>query len=177
MSNWYDMNSKDVLRQLQVDPNKGLSKDTVVNNQQKYGKNEYEKGRKDSLLKSILRQLRDVTTIILVLAAVLSFSLALRSEESFLEPIVIFSIVIMNVVLAISQERSAERALEALANLNSPSCMVLRDGNQQEIATSEVVVGDIIILKTGSLVPADARLIQSVNLQEWKPRWVRLQDI
>lgn len=118
-----------------------------------------------------------MTTIILVLAAVLSFSLALRSEESFLEPIVIFSIVIMNVVLAISQERSAERALEALANLNSSSCMVLRDGNQQEIATSEVVVGDIIILKTGSLVPADARLIQSVNLQEWKPRWVRLQDI
>lgn len=165
MSNWYDMNSKDVLRQLQVDPDKGLSKDTVVNNQQKYGKNEYEKGKKDSLLKSILQQLRDVSTIILVLAAVLSFALALRSEESFLEPIVILAIVIMNVVLAISQERSAEKALEALANLNSPSCMVLRDGNQQEIATSEVVVGDIIMLKTGSLVPADARLIQSVNLQ------------
>jgi calcium-translocating P-type ATPase len=66
----------------------------------------------------------------------------------------------MNVILAITQERGAEKALEALSVLNSPSCFVIRDGYKQEIDTALAVPGDIIILKTGDLVPADARILE-----------------
>jgi calcium-translocating P-type ATPase len=66
----------------------------------------------------------------------------------------------MNVILAVTQERGAEKAVEALSVLNSPSCFVLRDGIKQEIDTTFVVPGDIIILKTGDLVPADARILE-----------------
>lgn len=91
--------------------------------------------------------------------------LAIKEGHGFIEPIVILSIVIMNLVLAITQEGKAERALEALSDLNSPTCVVLRDGIQQEIESSQLVPGDIIMLEPGSLVPADAHLIESIGLE------------
>uniref|UniRef100_UPI003260A6A2 cation-translocating P-type ATPase n=1 Tax=Clostridium sp. NkU-1 TaxID=1095009 RepID=UPI003260A6A2 len=121
--------------------------------------------KKTSLIKEILHQLKDISTIILLLAALLSLGMALREGHGFLEPVVIVSIVILNLILAITQERGAEKALEALSSLNSPNCIVLREGIQKEMDTSELVPGDIILLHLGSIVPADARLLSSTNLQ------------
>lgn len=164
MKYWYELSGQEVLHQLESSREQGLTEQQVAKKQQECGKNEYETQKKDTLGRSVCRQLKDVSTLILIFAAGLSLALAFRHGEGFIEPIVIISIVIMNIVLAVSQERSAERALEALADLNSPSCLVLRNGVQQEAQTKEVVPGDIILLKAGALVPADARLLESNNL-------------
>lgn len=94
----------------------------------------------------------------------MSFMLALRHKESFIEPLVILSIIVMNLILAITQEGKAEKALESLADLNSPSCLVIRDGIRQEIDTVELVPGDIMVIETGSLISADARILESNSL-------------
>jgi calcium-translocating P-type ATPase len=160
MDNWYSMDKESVLKEQKADAHKGLSAGEAERRQAEFGLNKFAEKKKETLFSQIIRQLKDVAVIILLLAAVLSFALALRDGEGFIEPAVIISIVIMNVILAITQERGAEKALEALSVLNSPSCFVIRDGYKQEIDTALVVPGDIIILKTGDLVPADARILE-----------------
>ena len=165
MSNWYNKDAETVLKEKNTDADNGLTAGEAEARQAQYGLNKFAEKKKESLFSQIIRQLKDVAVIILLLAAGLSFTLELRElmaghSVSFIEPIVIISIVIMNVILAVTQERSAERSLEALAVLNSPSCFVIRDGRKQEIDTAFVVPGDIIAMKTGDLVPADARIIK-----------------
>ncbi|MCL2809104.1 MAG: cation-translocating P-type ATPase [Treponema sp.] len=165
MDNWYNIDKEAVLKEQKSDIKNGLSTTEVEKRKIKFGLNKFAEKKKESLFVQITRHLKDVAVIILLLAAVLSFVLELREmmeghSVNFIESIVILSIVIMNVILAVTQERGAEKALDALAVLNSPSCFVIRDGNKQEIDTSLVVPGDIIVLKTGDLVPADARLLE-----------------
>ncbi|HIT89717.1 MAG TPA: cation-translocating P-type ATPase [Candidatus Merdenecus merdavium] len=162
--NWYETSSNEAIKKLKSHSNKGLSTKQVEKRQEESGKNEFTAKKKDSLAIKILLHLKDVSTIILILAAVLSFILAIKEGNGYLEPLVISAIVVMNLILGITQEGKAEKALESLADLNSPSCLVIRNGTQQEIDTRELVPGDIILLDPGSLVPADARLISSSSL-------------
>lgn len=161
---WYEKRKNQVLELLDGNMTWGLSRESVREKQDKYGKNEFVKGEKPSLMKTIFHHLKDVSTIVLIIAAILSLMLALRQGEGFIEPLVISAIIVMNLILAITQEGKAEKALESLADLNSPSCFVIRDGNRQEIDTGELVPGDIILVETGSLVPADARILESNSL-------------
>ena len=161
---WYKKNKKDVLEELESNIDLGLSSEKVRQKQLKYGKNEFAKAEKPSLIKRIIHHLKDVSTIVLIVAVVMSFMLAMRHRESFIEPLVILSIIIMNLILAITQEGKAEKALESLADLNSPSCLVIRDGIRQEIDTVELVPGDIMLIEAGSLVSADARILDSNSL-------------
>jgi len=164
MENWYNLDVEAVLKEQKSDAHKGLTSAEVEKRSVEFGLNKFAEKKKESLLSQIFRHIKDVAVIILLIAAALSFVLEIRElteghSVTFIEPIVILSIVIMNLILAVTQERGAEKALEALAVLNSPSCYVVRDGNKQEIDTTLVVPGDIIVLKTGDLVPADARII------------------
>ena len=150
-----------------VDVAAGLASAEAAERLEKYGRNAFEKQKKRSLLNQILGQLKDVSTIILIIAAVLSLVMSIlewEGPQSLIEPLVIIVIIIMNVILAVTQERSAENALDALSSLASPICRVIRGGNVQELNPEELVPGDIILLKTGDLVPADARLIHSESL-------------
>lgn len=165
MSKWYEKEATEALRELQSNGESGLTQEQVVQKRAEYGENKFAEQKKEGLGRQILRQLSDISIIILLFAAGLSFALALREGHGFIEPIVILAIIIMNLILAITQERSAERAMDALAGLSSPTCLVIRNGVQQEIDTVQVVPGDIIVLKTGNLVPADARLISANSLQ------------
>lgn len=165
MSIWHEKEADAVLREFQTDGERGLSSEEVLKKRAQHGENKFAEFKKEGVFKKIVHQLSDISVIILILAAALSFGLALRDGHGFIEPIVIGSIVIMNVVLAITQERSAEKAMEALAQMSSPVCMVIRDGVHQQIDTVDVVPGDIVVLKAGNLVPADARLIDENNLQ------------
>ncbi|MCL2441827.1 MAG: cation-translocating P-type ATPase [Treponema sp.] len=165
MDNWYNLDKEAVLKEQRSDARNGLSIKEAEVRQAQFGFNKFAEKKKESLFVQVVRHLKDVAVIILLIAAVLSFILELRElmaghSVSFIESIVIISIVLMNVILAVTQERGAEKALEALAVLNSPSCFVIRDGSKQEIDTSFVVPGDIIVLKTGDLVPADARILE-----------------
>lgn len=161
---WYEKSKDQVLELLDGNMTWGLSQESVREKQDKYGRNEFVKGEKPSLIKTIFHHLKDVSTIVLIIAVVLSLMLALRQGEGFIEPLVISAIIVMNLILAITQEGKAEKALESLADLNSPSCFVIRDGGRQEIDTAELVPGDIILVEAGSLIPADARILESNSL-------------
>ena len=102
--------------------------------------------------------------MVLLLAVVLSSVLAMMGSKGFMEPLAIFAVVVMNLFLAITQEGKAERALEALEELSAPDCTVLREGVRQKIDAAELVPGDIVILETGNVIPADARLLESTGL-------------
>lgn len=164
MGPWNEMTPEKILEELAVDPSVGLTQGEATQRLARYGNNEYDQQEIDSIPKMVLYQFKDLPNVILLIAGALSLALAIREGHGYLEPIVIFGIIIMNIALAVSQERGAEKALEALQSLSNPSCHVLRDGNQLEIATIEVVPGDILILKTGDYIAADARLITATDL-------------
>ena len=155
----YEKEKDVLLNELKSNSETGLLSDLISEKQKTYGKNQFDEQKSESILKKILHNLRDVSTIILIIAAVISLLLGIKHDEGYIEFIVIISIVILNMVLAITQERSAEKSLNALKSLNSPMCLVLRDSMQTEIESINLVPGDIILLKAGNLVPADARLL------------------
>lgn len=166
-SRCYLLSPDEVQKKYSSDAAAGLTESEAGARLKKYGANAFEKQKKNSLLKLALSQLKDVSTIILIIAAALSLTMSIIEWEgvhSLIEPLVIFIIIIMNMVLAVTQERSAENALEALSSLSSPICRVLRCGEVREMNPVDLVPGDIIMLKTGDLVPADARLIRSESL-------------
>ncbi len=164
MNTWHNLSAHDVLKRLDVDPLTGLSETGVRERLNRYGANEYTQVESDSILKMVLYQFKDLANVILLLAGILSLALAIREGHGYLEPIVIFGIIAMNIALAVSQERSAEKALEALQSLSNPTCYVLRDGSKIEIETTQTVPGDILLLSAGDYVAADARLIKSTGL-------------
>ncbi len=164
VQNWHNETLEDTLLHFTTDPETGLSNGEVRLRLEKYGPNAYEQAKQESILHMVLKQFKDIANVVLLLAGFLSLALAIRDGHGYLEPGVIFAIITMNIALAVSQERSAEKALLALQSLNSPSCRVLRDGVQAEIDTAALVPGDVILLDTGALVPADARLLTATNL-------------
>ncbi len=113
-----------------------------------------------------MHSLSDFTTIILLVAAAISFYTAVSTEHGDLfEGLLIIAIVVINSVLAIVQEGNAEKALAALQDMNKQVTSVLRDGHVTEIDAEEVVVGDILVLENGSMIVADARLTQTSQLR------------
>jgi len=164
LKNWYEIDRTDLIAEFNSNAQLGIKSDTIVDRHNKYGKNQFEEQKAEGIGKKILHNLRDITTIILIFAAFLSLFMGIYHDEGFIEFIVIGGIVVLNMILAISQERSAEKSLAALKNLNSPTSLVMRDGRQVEIDSSELTPGDIMLLKTGDLISADARLLESTDL-------------
>ncbi|WP_139651263.1 cation-translocating P-type ATPase [Raoultibacter phocaeensis] len=164
MKPWYSTPAKTALEELNANPDTGLTESEVRARYEQYGPNEYAKPEQDGIVKMVLTQFKDLANVILLLAGFLSLALAIREGHGYLEPIVIFAIIVMNIALAVSQERGAEKALEALQSLSNPTCYVLRDGSRVEIETASAVPGDILILRTGDFVAADARIVSSTGL-------------
>ncbi len=149
-----------VCKDCSADLTKGLSAEQVLKNREKYGDNSLVSKAKKTLISQIIEQLSDVMIIILMAASILSIGVG-----EVVDGIVIISIVILNAILGISQERKAEGALEALRNMAAPKAKVLRDGELKVVDAKEVVVGDIVSLDTGDYVPADIILIENANLK------------
>lgn len=160
----YQKSSEEILRGSNVTKERGLTASEAERRLYEYGRNVFEKQKKQKLICQILSQFKDVSVIILLIAGALSLTMSVIEGGGFVEPIVVFAVIAMNVALAVTQERSAENALEALNSLSSPICRALRDGSVRELDPALLVPGDIVLLKTGDLVPADARLISSESL-------------
>ncbi|MCL2546723.1 MAG: cation-translocating P-type ATPase [Oscillospiraceae bacterium] len=158
---------QDVYLDLGANPQTGLSDAQVADIQEKKGLNRFEEEKKETILQKIFHHATEFTMLILLFGTAVSLFMAIRSGtgEAHAKWIIIFSIVIISIALAIYQELGAEKALDALRNMNAPTTTVLRNGVQQTIDASELVPGDIVVLSTGDLIPADARLIESVNLR------------
>lgn len=130
-----------------------------------YGKNELEKGKKDSLLKRFLGELADPMIVILIVAAVISGITAFYEGESFADVIIIMAVVIINAVLGVVQESKAEAAIEALQEIAAATSKVLRDGKLATIKSDELVPGDVVVLEAGDSVPADGRIIECASMK------------
>ncbi|MDR0463429.1 MAG: cation-translocating P-type ATPase, partial [Pseudomonadales bacterium] len=126
----------------------------------------FEEEKRETILQKILYHLRDLTSLILLAAAGISFYLAIyEGENDFAKPVVILSIVIINTFLAVHQEIGAQKAIDALKSMHAHKTTVLRGGDKKIVDATQVVVGDILTLEAGDMVPADARLIISSSLR------------
>lgn len=159
--NLYEEDRQSLIDKLNSNAETGLNLNSIAKIQQKYGLNQFDEQKSEGIIRKILHNLRDIPTIILIVAAALSLIMAFQGDKGFAEFFVIIGIVILNMTLAIVQERGAEKALDKLKSLSSPKSLVLRDGKQQEIDSVELVPGDIILLKAGDLISADARILDS----------------
>ncbi|XP_048444763.1 calcium-transporting ATPase 1, endoplasmic reticulum-type [Pyrus x bretschneideri] len=153
-----------------VSRDSGLSSEEVDNRRKMYGWNELEKHEDQSMWKLLLDQLSDTLVRILLAAAIISFVLAWFDGEeekeitAFVEPLVIFLILIVNAIVGIWQESNAEKALEALKEIQSEQAAVIRDGRKvSNLAAKELVPGDIVELRVGDKVPADMRVLNLVS--------------
>jgi Na+-exporting ATPase len=153
------LNIEETAKALGTDVDKGLTSQQVSQAQQKYPKNELDVGEGVAWYKILTKQVLNAMIIVLVFAMALSFGI-----KDFIEGGVLVFVILLNVTIGFWQEYRAEKRMDALRALSSPSAMVLRDGKTQVISNPEVVPGDIILLKTGDTVPADLRLFEAMNL-------------
>ena len=163
MSQWYAKTSGQVLNELNTSRTSGLSTKQAEERLEQYGPNKLEGAKKQSLAARFLAQMRDPMIIVLLAAAVLS--LLSSGGEDWIEALIILVIVVVNACISISQEDSAEKALEALQKMSAPLAKVVRGGKQIRLETEALVPGDVIVLEAGDLVPADARILECANLK------------
>ena len=163
---YHNLSIEDTLQLLNTNKDSGLTSKEVSKRQKTYGYNQLESPKKNSLFLRFLSQFADFMIIILILAAFISFFVSyVNGETDYIDPIIIFIIIIMNALIGLIQETKAEHSLEALKKLSAPTAFVLRDGIHSTIPAIELVPGDIISLETGCFIPADARLLTSINLK------------
>ncbi|MGN0395820.1 MAG: cation-translocating P-type ATPase [Coprococcus sp.] len=138
----------------------GLSEERAGELLQKHGENALEEKGKKSVLRVFLEQFADLLVIILIIAAVIS--MISGNVES---TIVIVAVIILNAILGTVQYVKAEKSLDSLKELSAPKAKVLRDGIKKEIASKDVVPGDILLLEAGDMIVADGRIIANYSLQ------------
>lgn len=159
MKTWYQRTEEDILTELHVTKD-GHRSEAAAELLETKGENVLEGGKKKSTLQVFLSQFADLLVIILIIAAVISAFTG--SEES---TIVIIAVIILNAILGTVQHKKAEKSLDSLKSLSSPSAKVIRDGQKMEIDSKNVVPGDILLLEAGDLVVADGRVLNSYSLQ------------
>lgn len=156
----YTKTAQETAAQLQTDTARGLSAAEAATRLAKHGPNRLQGAKEKSILAMILDQLKDFLVLILMVAAVVSIVLG-----ETLDGVIILAIVVLNTFLGVYQENKASNALKALKEMASPHAKVLRDGVITEIASGDVVPGDLVVLDAGDYVPADVRLVDAVNLK------------
>ena len=159
MKQYYLQTKAKVLEELKTGSG-GLSSQQAKDNLAKYGKNALIEGKKKTTLQVFLEQFKDLMVIILIIAAVIS---AFTGELD--STLVIIAVLILNAILGTVQHIKAEKSLESLKSLSSPSAKVLRDGKKIEIDSKDVVPGDIMLLEAGDMVTADGRILDNFSLQ------------
>ena len=161
----HHLNVAETFKVFMTDPVKGLSSGEAGARQARDGFNEFEKTKHTTLWQKFISQFKSFMIIVLIFAAIISGVTGYMNGEGITDAIIILSILIVNAVIGVFQEAKAEKSLDALEKLSAPHCKVIRDGETRIIESRELVVGDIVIIETGDNVPADLRLIESVNLK------------
>ena len=155
----YTKSSDEVIKELNSSV-EGLNEKDASIRTEKYGLNEIENKKQKTILEMLIEQLKDRMILILLLASILSFILG-----EYAEGIVILIIIFINALISIIQEKKALDAIEALRSMNTHYTTVIREGKKKNILTKNVVVGDIVYLEDGNIVPADMRLMEENGLK------------
>ncbi|KAL2072833.1 hypothetical protein VTL71DRAFT_12176 [Oculimacula yallundae] len=163
MENAYSKSTSEVLKFFSVSEAQGLSESQIQASREKHGRNSIEEEPPTPIWELILEQFKDQLVIILLGSAAISFVLALLEEgggwTAFVDPAVILTILILNAVVGVSQESSAEKAIAALQEYSANEAKVIRDGKITKIRAEELVPGDIISIAVGDRIPADCRVL------------------
>jgi Ca2+-transporting ATPase len=158
--NWHAIDQDAVLEKLASPLTSGLTEEEVKRRQEKYGPNLLDEKPGPSFIQLLLAQFNNFIVLLLIGASIISAILG-----DYTEAVVIMVIVILNAILGVIQESRAEQALAALKKLAAPDAQVIRGGHHQTVPSPQLVPGDIVLLEAGNFVPADIRLLETVNLQ------------
>ena len=157
---WYQMTAAETAAALHTNPTQGLSDAEAAARLQQYGLNELVERDGRTPRQIIVEQFTGFMTLILIGAAVISLLLG-----DILDAVVIMAIVVLNAALGFYQEYKAEQSIAALKRMSVPTVRVRRDGRVREVSAREIVPGDVVVLETGNVIPADGRVLQSINLR------------
>ncbi len=155
---WHSYDENKILRVLNT-TKEGLTKNEVYKRLNKYGKNELPKPPKESIFKIFFKELVNPIVIVLIVTAIISLFL-----HEYIDAIAIIFIVLVDLILGTFEEFKAVKTAEALANLVSPKTTVLRNNQQEEINSADLVIGDVVLLDSGDKISADLRILESQNL-------------
>lgn len=157
---YYNRQADDVLKELGVNRETGLTQEQTEESRRKYGANALEEKKKQGIISVFFGQFKDLLVIILIIASIISaFTGNVEST------IVILAVITMNAILGTAQHIKAEKSLDGLKAMSAPNARVIRDGKQTELPASEVVVGDILLVEAGNVAAADGRILEAALLQ------------
>ena len=156
---YYRKTAQQALDAQQAGPG-GLTDQEAAKRREQYGPNKLSEGKKKSAIQIFAEQFKDLLVIILIIAAVIS-----ALSENVESTIVIFAVLILNAILGTVQYLKAEKSLESLKAMSSPTAKVLRGGVRVEIPSADVVPGDIVLLEAGDMVVADGRVLENFSLK------------
>ena len=166
MKQFYTSEVEEVLQEVQSSAS-GLTSEEAKARLEQNGKNALEEAKKRPMILRFFDQFKDLMIVVLLVAALVSGVLSIVQKEysELIDSGLILLIVVVNAIIGLVQEGKAEKSLEALKNMNKPFTKVIRDGNLEKISSEDLVVGDIVVLEAGDMVPADMRLIKCSSLQ------------
>jgi len=159
MNKFYQLPHQEVMNLVQTRTT-GLSQTEVERQREIYGRNQLEEAKRISPVKVFFSQFKDFLVLILIIASVISAMMG-----KFESTIVIIFVLLLNALLGTVQHIKADQAIKSLKSLSAPSSRVMRDGKVVELPSTEIVVGDIMVIEAGDFIAADARLIESNSLQ------------
>jgi len=169
---YHKMSAADILASFKSDAAKGLTDSEAAARLEKHGETVLDEEEEESLWEKIKEQFEDLLARILLLAATISFIIAITGDgeegiAAYVEPFVILLILVLNALVAIYQDKDAESALAALKNMQALECHVKRNGAWKLMDSKKLVPGDIVSVKMGDNIPADIRLLElkSISFQ------------
>ncbi len=157
---WHSSSVDDVLKKLGTSKETGLFNEQISAGTKKYGKNTLSNTKKQNFFLKLIYQFKNVTTVILMIAALLSFVVSLSSEGNGVDFVLIILITILNAVFGVLEENRVEKSLNSLKVMSGAKATVIRNNNEVSILVKDIIPGDIILLCEGDQIPADGRIIE-----------------
>lgn len=164
-NNFYNLSIHEIEKQFETNSDAALSNEEARRRFIRDGANEFEKKKPKSLPAKFLEQFKSFMIFVLLVAAIISGVVGYMNGEGFTDAVIILVIVVLNACIGTAQEVKAEKSLEALEKMSAPYSKVIRSGQVETIPSREIVKGDVVVIETGDLIPADLRLTEAVNLK------------
>lgn len=158
--NWHSLETRNIIELFESDAKNGLAPLSIKHKEEFFGKNKLKQKEQDSNIKKFFLQFHNALIYILLVASLITAYLQVWVDSG-----VIFGVVIINVIIGYMQEVRAQKAIESLKEMMQTPAVVIRDGKKITIDSTNLVPGDIVVLESGSKVPADLRLIEARDLK------------
>lgn len=164
MKNFYSRPADEVSKEMGTDTAKGLKSEEIASRLEKYGKNTLVQKKNRSFAAMFISQFKSFMIILLIIAAIISGIMGIKTGEGLLDTYIIMGILLLNAFIGAYQEFKAQKSLESLKKMAAPVAKVVRDGESMVVNVEDVVPGDIVELEVGDIVPADIRITESCNM-------------